>query len=449
MFAPYREILRKPGAWQFSSAGVLARLPISMIGIGIVLMLSDASLYDSYGLAGQVTGVYVVTQAIAAPQIAKLVDRHGQARIMRPAIAVSTVALIALTVAANLLVDTAWLLALAAIVGATSGSIGSLVRTRWNVVADGPRELHTAYALESVLDEVVFVVGPVLATVLATSVHPTAGVAVAVTAALVGGYVFLGQRSTEPVPSGRRPEGQRRGRSLLRSVPMIVLIVVFVCMGTIFGATDVSTVAFSQEVGRKGLAGVILACFAFGSLIGGLLYGARQWSTPLWRRFAIGTIGLALGVTLFFFTTSLVMLASVMAVVGLVIAPTLVSGNALIQAIVPPERLTEGLTWVGTALGVGVASGSAIAGPLIDAHGSHTGFLVSTAAGLLAVLVTVVASIGRRHIGASGTPGTGTESVVESVAVTATDVDASTDDVTNDAAARIAAVSRREAVAKG
>ncbi|TGO05337.1 MFS transporter [Serinibacter arcticus] len=400
MANPYKQILSKPGAWQFSSAALFARLPISMVGIGIVLMVSDSQLYGSYGLAGQVAAVFVVAQAIAAPQIAKLIDTYGQARVMRPAIAISMGTLVLLAIAATRLSPTLVLFVLAAIVGATMGSIGSLVRTRWNAVVANPTELHTAYSLESVLDEVVFVVGPVLATILATTVHPTAGIAVAVVAAVIGGYAFLAQRSTEPAPSGRREGGH--GPSLLRSPAMIVLIVVFICMGAIFGATDVSTVAFAEEAGSKGLSGVILACFAGGSLVGGLFYGARTWRSSLWRRFAIGTVALAVGVTLFFFASTLWILAGVMLVVGLAIAPTLITGNALVQAIVPHERLTEGLTWIGTALGVGVAGGSAIAGPMIDAHGSHQGFLVTIGAGAIAVVVTIVtmALRGRRSAAA-------------------------------------------------
>lgn len=398
MLAPYRSVLSRPGAWKFSLAGVIARLPMSMVGIGIVLLVSDERLYGSYALAGQVSAVYIVAQAIAAPQIARLVDRFGQARIMRPAIAISMTTLAALAYAGANLAPPVLLMALAVVVGLTMGSIGSLVRTRWNAVIRTPEELHTAYSLESVFDEVVFVIGPVLATILATSFHPTIGLAVAIVAALVGGYAFLAQRATEPLPTGRGVAPEHRG-SLLRSPAVIVIIVVFVCIGTIFGATDVSTVAFAEEVGRKDLAGAILACFAFGSGVGGLLYGARHWRSPLWTRFAIGTVALAAGVSLFFFTTSLLALAGIMAIVGLVIAPTLVNGNALVQASVPPVRLTEGLTWIGTALGVGVATGSAIAGPLIDGHGSHAGFLVATGAGALATLFTIVtmAAIRRRR----------------------------------------------------
>ncbi|ACQ78635.1 major facilitator superfamily MFS_1 [Beutenbergia cavernae DSM 12333] len=390
---PYAQILRKPGALQFSSAGVLARFPMSMVGIGIVLMISE--LYDSYGLAGQVSAVYVVAQALCSPQLARLVDRHGQARVMRPALAVSMIGLVGLILAATSHAGAPLLFALAIVTGATIGSLGSLVRTRWNAVVTNPRELHTAYSLESALDEFVFVIGPVLATILATSVSPSAGLVVAIVAALVGGYWFLSLRKTEPAPSP--PDAGTPRTSVLRDGAIVSICIVFVCIGAIFGATDVSVVAFAEEEGQKGLAGVILGICASGSLISGLLYGARHWRSSLWRRFAIGVVALALGVSLFFLVTSLWVLAAVMFVVGFSIAPTLVNGNALVQQIVPPARLTEGLTWIGTSLGVGVSFGSSIAGPIIDANGARAGFLVVVASAALALAAMGTALASRRR----------------------------------------------------
>src|SRR6188768_4282531 len=126
MLQPYRDVLTRPGALAFSGAGVLARLPMSMVGIGIVLMIS--ALYGSYGLAGRVSAVYVVAQALCSPQLARLVDRHGQARVMRPAVAVASVGLVTLVVAARA-DSNPWLLYVAAAVtGAAVGSFGSLVR---------------------------------------------------------------------------------------------------------------------------------------------------------------------------------------------------------------------------------------------------------------------------------------------------------------------------------
>lgn len=409
---PYSDLLRTPGTLAFSAAGALARLPISMVGIGIVLMLS--AIYDSYGLAGRVSAVYVLSNAICGPQLARYVDRYGQARIMRPAIAVACVGLVALIVAASVEAHPFWLYVTAIVAGVPAGSFGSLVRARWSYVLDDARQLHTAYSLESALDEVVFVVGPVLATVLATSVAPSAGLVVPIVALVVGGYLFLSLSGTEPPARGGRvgpttADGAtakssdavvRRGRthSVLRSPGMAVLAIVFVAMGAIFGATDVSTVAFAQEQGSKSSAGFVLAAFALGSMISGLGYGARHWLTPLWKRFAVGMVALACGVSLFFLVSSIEMLALVMFLTGFTIAPTLINGNGLVQNFVPAHRLTEGLTWVGTTLGVGVSFGSSIAGMLIDRQGSHGGFLVVAAAAGCAV-VAVLASLGTLRAG--------------------------------------------------
>src|SRR3954452_15357754 len=385
MLQPYRDVLTRPGALAFSGAGVVARLPMSMVGIGIVLMVS--SLYGSYGLAGRVSAVYVIAQALCSPQLARFVDRYGQARIMRPAIAVSSVGLTALVAAAVSHAHPALLYVTALVTGAAIGSFGSLARARWFHVLDDPQHVHTAYSLESALDELVFIVGPVAATLLATGVSPGAGLVVPLVAVIGGGFWFLSLRATEP-PAHPEHAEHARG-SVLASGGMRVLVVVFVGVGAIFGATDVSTVAFSQEQGHKGLAGVVLAVFALGSLLSGLAYGAPSWASPLWNRFVLGSVALAIGASLFVLVGSMVVLAAVMFVVGFAIAPLLINGNNLVQQFVAHTRLTEGLTWVGTALGIGVSFGSSIAGAAIDGSGSHGGFLVVVASAALVVLAAV------------------------------------------------------------
>jgi MFS family permease len=387
VLGPYKDVLSRPGALAFSASGALARLPMSMVGIGIVLMVSAD--YGSYGLAGRVSAVYVIAQAVCSPQLSRLVDRHGQARIMRPAVAVSAAGLVGLVAASLTEAPEAVLYVTAAVTGAAIGSFGSLVRARWSYVLGDTRQMHTAYALESALDELVFVVGPVAATLLATGVASSAGLVIPLVAMIVGGYWFCALKVTEP-PVAPKDQPRPRG-SVLRTPAMFVLVLVFVAMGAIFGANDVATVAFADEAGHKNMAGPVLAVFAAGSLVSGLLYGTRHWKRPLHQRFANGMIALAVGVSLFFFVDSLWALAAVMFVTGFAIAPTIINGNALVQQLVPAERLTEGLTWVGTALGVGVSVGSSVAGVRIDAAGSHAGFLVvviSAAVAVIAVLLS-------------------------------------------------------------
>lgn len=387
---PYRAILARPGAAQFSISGLISRFPMAMVGIGIVLMIQG--LNGSYALAGRVSAVYVLAQAVCGPQIARLIDRHGQARVMRPLLAVSATGITGLAVASVLGAPSWALYVIAAFAGSTIGSMGTLVRARWTRILDNPHDVHTAYSLESALDEVVFVLGPVLATWLATSVTPWAGLVFPVVAMLVGGYWFLSLKDTEPVPVPQTRAD--RPPTVLRFGSMIFLVLVFVALGGVFGASDVATIAFAEEHGNKAGAGVVLAVFAGGSLVAGLWYGSRRWVAPLWGRFTVTMLVLAAGVSLFPLVDSMLALAGVMFLAGLAIAPSLIGGNGLVQLIVPPTQLTEGLTYVGTALGVGVSFGSSIAGSRIDAAGAHAGFMVAivcAAAGAVLVLAAIPA----------------------------------------------------------
>ncbi|WP_369370233.1 MFS transporter [Promicromonospora sp. Populi] len=385
---PYAAVLRTPGALKFSAAGALARLPMSMIGIGAVLMVQG--LYDSYAMAGRVAAVLGLAQAFLAPQIARWVDRRGQRSVLLPALAVSAVGLGGLITAAMLGAPEWVLWPFAALAGASQGSYGSMVRARWNHALDDPRRLHTAYSLESSIDELVYIVGPVLATTLATAVAAPSALVVAGIATVVGGLLFLMQRATQPPVVV--PDAEARHRAVVLTPGMPVLVLVFVAMGMIFGSTEVSTVAFAEELGSKGLSGVVLAVFALGSLLAGLLYGARHFTSPASHRFVIGMATLGAGVSLFLLANSLWMLAVVMFVAGLAIAPTIITGNGLVQEMVSRHQLTEALTWVGTSIGIGTSLGASVAGARVDAAGADAGFLVAVGAGWFAALLTLAAS---------------------------------------------------------
>lgn len=395
MLRPYRDLFAHPGAVAFSAAGLIARVPMATVGIAIVLVVS--ARYGSYGLAGRVSAALVVTVAATGPWIARLVDRHGQARVMRPALATSCVGLVVLAVATTAHAHPAWLYA-GAVLGGCGGNVGALVRTRWShALTDEPRLVHTAFALESALDEVVFVVGPVLATVLATGVVPQLGFLVPCVAVIGGGAWFVAQRRTEP-PVTAHPAGHRV-RSVLRLPGVALLLAAFLGTGVMFGATDVATVAFAAEQGHRSAAGAVLAVFAAGSMTSGFLYGARHWRASHARRFATAMVLLALGVCLFLLVRSLGALAGTMFVVGFAISPSIIAGNGLMQDLVPAGRLTEGLTWIGTAITFGASVGSAAAGARIDQAGSHGGFQLIVAVALALVATIALAYPALRRAG--------------------------------------------------
>ena len=385
MLNRYREVLSLPGALAFSAAGVLARAPMAMVGISLILMVSE--LYGSYSLAGVISAINVIAYAACAPLVSRLVDRYGQAQVMFPAITVSAASLIGVIIAALNGAEPVILMILAGVMGATSGSMGAMVRARWAYVTDNPYELQAAYAMEAAFDELVFVLGPVLATVLASAVHATAGLWVAVTCQLIGSFAFLLQSKTQP-PVSRKKDGEKLP-SVMRNPAMIVLAITFVATGAMFGALDLSVVANADAVNMSSMAGVVLASMSLGSLISAVIYGAKMWSQPLWKLFIFGLVFMAIGVSPFVLAPNLIVLGVFMFIAGLAIAPTMTNVNTIVQRISPASRLTEGLTWMSTAMTVGVSLGSGVTGPVIDSSGYKGGFWVVLSAGWLMVILAL------------------------------------------------------------
>src|SRR3954447_9852703 len=194
--SPYRRVLSIPGAVAFSFCGLVARLPISMTSLGVVLLVSART--GSYSVAGGVSAAYVAASAVGAVPLARLVDRRGQSVVLGPAVTLSVAALAMLMVAVERGWPTPWAHVFAALSGLAMPNVGAAVRARWAYVVEERSLLDTAFALEAVNDEVVFVVGPALTTFLATSVDPLPGLVAAGAAAFVGTWAFVAQRATSP-----------------------------------------------------------------------------------------------------------------------------------------------------------------------------------------------------------------------------------------------------------
>ena len=393
MLSPYADILRTPGARAFVLAGFVARLPMAMLGLGTVLLVRAAT--GSYGIAGGVSATVAIANAIGAPQIGRLVDRFGQRRVVRPAIAVHVAALAGLVAVASLDAPTAALFAVAFAVGATFPSFGPLVRARWTNLLHGSSRLQTAYALESVLDEVIFTFGPVLVTLLATAIAPEVGLATAVGFLLAGGIAFTSLRATEPPVDRERG----RGRSAIRTPGLLVLATVLIGLGGVFGTIEVSMVAFAEEHGRAVLSGPLLALHAVSSGVAGIAYGARAWRMPLHRRLQVALALLCAGTVPLALADTIPLMVVAIVVSGLTVSPTLITSFALVEALVPRAALTEGFAWLSTSLGAGVAVGLAVAGHVVDASSGHRALAVAIASSLLAAVAVFA---GRRWL-AGGT----------------------------------------------
>lgn len=378
--SPYLEILRIPGARRFSAACFLGRMPMAMVGLGVILVVSAAT--GKYAIAGAVSATGSLCYAFVAPRVGRLMDRFGQSRVLRPLTAAFAVGALAFVACAELGAPLWTLFVTGAMFMSTLPSLGSVVRSRWSALLGDSPLLHTAFSFESVADELIFVTGPALVTILATQLRPAAGIAVAAVLAVTGTLLLAVQRGTEPPAA---PQQHRDGRALTTAgVP--VLMGVFIGLGAMFGTMDVSTVAFAAEHHEKALAGLILGTYALGSATGGLWYGARRWRAPLHRRFLITLVVMVLGVAPLWALSSVPVLFGVIFFSGLAIAPTLIGGFSLIERKVPRSLLTEGMTLLSTAIGIGLAIGPPVAGQLIDAHGAHWGYLFALACGVAAVI---------------------------------------------------------------
>jgi MFS family permease len=385
MLAPYRNVLSRPGALSFCAAGLVSRLPMSTVGLGIVLLVSQRT--GSYGQAGILSACYMVAAAVSSPLIGRLIDRLGQQRVVLPATLGFAGGIVAMMAAVELGLPAPVPHLCAVVGGLLYPPVGACVRARWTYLLDSASALHTAFSLEAVLDEVTFMVGPVLVAVLATEVHELAGLGVVVVVAVLGGSWLASLTATEPPVSATT--GPREPSEPLGWAWVLPMVVAAACLGSLFGATEVVTVAFAKEHHHVPLTGVLLAVWASGSLIAGVVTGLVQWKTSVPNRYRLGAMAMACVMIPLPFVDNIAVLAGALFLGGFAISPTLVAAIALIESNVPPSRLTEGITWLSTGISLGVAPGAAIAGRLVDTYGASTAYYVPVASGVLAALVAL------------------------------------------------------------
>ncbi|MGZ4540118.1 MAG: MFS transporter [Blastococcus sp.] len=385
VFSPYIRLFAVPGSRAFSFVGWLARLPMPMVGLGAVLLVAGRT--GSYGLAGAVAGTLALAGSVLGPQWARAMDRRGQGAVLRWAMAgyLAFGVTFATVVVAGAPRWT-WFL-FAALTGACGPNIGSLVRARWAHALDaGPRQ--TAFAFESVVDEVVFVVGPPLVTLLATLIDPLAGFLTGIGIAVVGGLWLAGLRSTEP-PVHVPDDGAAVRRFAALGPTVLVVGGAYLAVGAVFGAMDVVVVAFAAAEGSPASAGFALATYAGGSLVAGLVYGLLRLPGTLAQRYVACAVIFGLASQLLHLVNSLAVLVPLAFVAGLAIAPVLVSGFSLVEAQVPRGALTEALSWTTTGLTLGVTAGSALAGVTVDAVGAEASFAFPALAAALAAVLAL------------------------------------------------------------
>ncbi|MEO7688245.1 MAG: MFS transporter [Sphingomonas sp.] len=381
---PYRAIFQPPGAKGFAAAGFFARLPVAMAPIGIVTMLSQT--HGGYWLGGAVAATFTLTNAMAAPQMSRMTDRLGQSNILIPTTSISVASFILLMLSAHRHWPT-WTLFLAALLAASMPSMAAMVRARWSALFTDRPELGTAFAFESAADELVYIAGASVSVSLSVALFPEAGLVASTLLLALGTGAFVLQRRTEP--RVRHDEhGPKRAAIFLRPVQLITLAMVLV--GTIFATAEVSTVALARELKRPEAASWIIALYAAGSFVIGILLGALKLRAPLHSQLIVCIAALLITTVPLLLADSVPLLAGAIFLSGIAVSPTFITAFGLIEQHVPRSALTEGITWVGTGIGIGLAFGAFVSGWVVDTLGPRNGFWVSITAAAFALTLVVV-----------------------------------------------------------
>jgi MFS family permease len=378
---PYQEIFQVRGTKAFAAAAFVARMPVAMAPIGIVTMLSQ--LRDEYWLAGAVAATFTFANAVIAPQISRLVDKWGQFRLLVPTTAVAVVAFVLMMMAADPKWPR-WTLFLAALLAASMPSISAMVRARWTELFRDRPGLNTAFAFESAADELVYIIGATLSVGLSVTVFPEAGVLVSTLLLALGTAAFVLQRDTEPARRQSR-HGTTSSAIRLRPVRLITLSMVFV--GAIFATAEVTTVALTRELGNPDAASLVIAVYAAGSFVVGVVIGGLNLRAALHRQLLVALSVLLLTTLPLLLADTVPWLAATIFLSGIAVSPTFITAFGLVEQRVPPAVLTEGVTWVGTGIGIGMAAGAFVCGWVVDTFGAHKGFWVSAAAATIAVSI--------------------------------------------------------------
>ncbi len=388
----YLDLLRTPGALVFFTATLIGRIPLPMRPLGSILLIEQIT--GSYGLAGIIGATTTFVAAVASPRLGALTDRYGDRPVLLWSLLAHVIGVVALVLTVYGDLHPLTWFASAIIIGASTMPFPSLSRARWaSTLGSGPA-LEKAYALESIGDEIGFIVGPIIVVPLAVVVAPAAGLLAVI--AFVGVASLVLALQPHDAEHDVRTEGPNlvaeasSGRSVIANRGIQVLVAALFCLGLIFGAVELMMVAFAEDQGSPGAASYLVAIFAFGSMLSAIVVGSRTWATPPSRRFVIWSIMLTIGTVPILLANSIPFMAIAVFLTGIGIAPTMIAANSVVEGLAARHRLNEAFAWLSSAVASGVAIGSIVSGVVIDEIGTRGGQAVGVVAGGLAATVVVI-----------------------------------------------------------
>jgi hypothetical protein len=372
---PYRRVLGAPHVLSLAMASVLARIPVAMAGVALVIFVHDRT--GSFAAAGAVAGAYTIGLGGTGPLLGRYVDRRGARRILPPCAALASLALAAVVILGDAGAGTVPMLLAAGVSGAACPPVGGLLRHLWPLLVE-QQLLVTAYVTDSLLIEAVFVTGPLLTGLLVATVGPAGALYTAAAFSLAGTLWFVSGSVVAEAPRTAPHEHTRAGALASRVLRLLVLT--GIPFGAALGALDVALPAFGVAHGSAALGGPFTAALATGSALGALVYGAQSWrlGDPARALVALAIVQpLAILPLLLAASTAAMLALGVLA--GSFIAPTITARNQIAQLAMPRGTGTEAFTWLSLSVVVGASAGSALAGPRVQAGGWRAGVALACA----------------------------------------------------------------------
>ncbi len=381
VFRRYGHVLRPPGALASLLASVFGRLALGMNGLALLILIKDTT--GSYASAGLIAASYAIAFAVGAPSRARSADRRGPRRVLIACAVLHPLAYALLIVLAEEHAPVAAVAAAAVPVGLTVPPLGAVMRALWGQLL-GPDLLPAAYSLESVVVETCFVLGPLVVAGLATAVDPVAGAVASAAIAALGSLALAANPVIrQVVPHVDRPT-DLAGPLVSPVVRACLLNVLWIGAG--FGTIEVGVLAFVDEQGSpRATAGVVLAVWSFGSILGGLVYGGLHLRRTAAQQLPILVTAVGVGAFLPVLAPGVLLVALLLVLSGSTIAPFSACNSVLLGSAAPPGTVTEAFAWNGSMIFGGAAAGTALAGVLVDAYGARAAFVATAVTGLLTI----------------------------------------------------------------
>ena len=382
----YRTLLARHDLRSLAIASIIGRLPIGVAGLAIMLMTQAAS--GSFARSGIATAGYIAGLAVLAPLLGRYIDRHGPRRVLIASMMVYPSAMFGLA-ATTLLGAPYWMVLVTGLAaGASYPPITICMRTLLKRLLTEDEQIQTAYSLESVLIEMIFIVGPLIVALLVALIAPLAAVAFAALCAAVGTLLFL------RAPALREWRIEPRARASLfgplETPGFVNLLLVVMCYSAAFGLIEIAVTGYAGARGQPALAGVMLGLMSVGSVSGALVYGSRSWRVPLTRQFAAALALFSAGAALLALVDSALGFSLACVLAGISMSPPLIMQSMLVAKTARAEHSTEAFTWASTSLLFGVSLGILGGGALLETKGVATAFGAAAAAALAAAVLAAL-----------------------------------------------------------